>query len=110
MISYGMYEYYCLLKTEKHWHPTTQCPKDSCCEVTYDLKVKLLASSQDTQDQLNLESDSVPIIIGTEPLFEWDPEKITNELTKESLNKKLIENDYKFENESEICIDTELNT
>lgn len=104
-IGHGCYEFYCLIETEKKWFPTSQCPKESCCTITYDLKVRV--SSPEAHDKMIIETDPVPIIIGTVPLLEWSGKRITEEITKETFNRKMLTGEDMDETDSELFSEPE---
>lgn len=103
----GCYEYYCVLEVDNKLYPTSY-QENEACQVTYNIKMSVSAIPPASKEVYYVETTSIPIVIGTEPLLEWDTNQITNEITKEYFNQKRLSTELDLKVfESEILIKEE---
>ncbi|KAF2885546.1 hypothetical protein ILUMI_20614 [Ignelater luminosus] len=78
----GKYEFYCVLQTNHDLYPTNQFWKCKCCQVIYEVWVSLQGAipRYKAYGYPNIDSPGIPLIIGTEPLCEWDNKLLTNDV------------------------------
>lgn len=76
----GKYEFFCILETTRNLYPTNQFSKCKCCQVIYEVWISLqgVIPRYKAYGYPNIDSPGIPVIIGTQPLREWNNRLLTN--------------------------------
>lgn len=80
----GKNDYYSVLETSKDLFPTNQFWKCKSCQLTYEVWVSVRGAfpRYHAYNYPNIDTPGIPLIIGTEPLLEWDKNYVTAEVMK----------------------------
>lgn len=78
-ITRGRTDYYCILETDEHTLPTNQFPSCTCCQIVYELWVSVQGAfpRYGPCGYPSIDTPGIPIILGTEPILDYNISKIT---------------------------------
>ncbi|XP_017771158.1 PREDICTED: uncharacterized protein LOC108558682 [Nicrophorus vespilloides] len=80
----GVQEYYCVLKTDSDIFPTTQYWRCSTCQLVYEVWAQLQGSlpTNNAYGYPNVDVPGIPIIVGTDPLCNWNINEINDQVMR----------------------------